>query len=77
MRYPPEELRQPSAQILRFSAVIVLIVSLYRRLFAFNPSLFDFSRCPQLDSQAKAFVLLPLSPNLFCCCTYLILSVKR
>ena len=36
MRYPPEELRQPSAQILRFSAVIVLIVSLYRRLFAFN-----------------------------------------
>ena len=37
MRYPPEELRQRSAQILRFSAVIVLIVSLYRRLFAFNP----------------------------------------
>ena len=66
MRYPPEELRQPSAQILRFSAVIVLIVSLYRRLFAFNPRpSSSISHAPNLILKQKPSYSFPCPPTFY------------
>ena len=67
MRYPPEELRQRSAQILRFSAVIVLIVSLYRRLFAFNPlpPLRFITLPPNLILKQKPSYSFPFPPTFF------------